>query len=236
MKKIITFILIFFLFIIEVNAIENISINNYDLVPRFDKSTKVYNVFVNSTAEIVTINAIESKNEIITGNGSKSLKKGINKFEINSYLDNKLLNSYIIFITRGEELPLEDDAHLESVLINNKDINFESDKFIYYISDNILDIDYTSKNPNSFVSLKTTNEEVTIKVVSENKENTNTYKFLINKSLNIKSPNKNISSTKLDEVDLKVIRILIITFILIVLSIIFYFMFIKKRSNKDLYI
>ena len=125
MKKIITFILTFFLFTLSLNAIENITINNYDLAPRFDKDIKVYNVYTSINTEIITINVIQNEGETITGNGSKSLKKGVNKFEINSYLNNELAKTYTIFVTRGEEADLKDDAHLESVSISNKDIDFE---------------------------------------------------------------------------------------------------------------
>lgn len=244
MKKIITFILTFFLFTLSLNAIENITINNYDLAPRFDKDIKVYNVYTSINTEIITINVIQNEGKTITGNGSKSLKKGVNKFEINSYLNNELAKTYTIFVTRGEEADLKDDAHLESVSISNKDIDFESDKFIYYIDNTSnLDIDYNPRNTNSYVTLKTNvtkeTEEITIKVVSENKKNTNTYKFIVKKDLqNEKSDSKKsiFDTKKFDEVDLKIIRIIIITFVLIVLGIIFYFMFIKKRSNKDLYI
>lgn len=244
MKKIITFILTFFLFTLSPNAIENITINNYDLVPRYDKDNKVYNVFTSINTEIITINVVHSEGETITGNGSKSLKKGINKFEINSYLNNQISKTYTIFVTRGQEVDLKGDAHLESVIINNEDIGFESDKFIYYIDNtNNLDIDYNPRNSNSYVSLKTNinkkTNEITIKVISENKKNTNTYKFIIKKNLqNEKEISKKsvFDTKKFDEVDLKIIRIIIITFILIVLGVIFYFMFIKKRSNKDLYI
>lgn len=56
MKK--TFLLLtFFLFITNVKAINNITINNNQIIPEFNKSVKTYNVFVNDETEIITINA-----------------------------------------------------------------------------------------------------------------------------------------------------------------------------------
>ena len=83
MKKSLSLLLTFFLFTIKLNAIENISINRETLVPDFSKETRVYNVYVLSSTEIITINATGEENELITGTGSKSLKKGLNVFEIN---------------------------------------------------------------------------------------------------------------------------------------------------------
>ena len=49
--------LLTFFFYYKINAIENISINRETLVPDFSKETRVYNVYVLSSTEIITINA-----------------------------------------------------------------------------------------------------------------------------------------------------------------------------------
>ena len=54
MKKILnllTLLIIFFSFYLNLNAISNISINNNNLVPEFNNNTKVYNVFVKEDVE-----------------------------------------------------------------------------------------------------------------------------------------------------------------------------------------
>ena len=55
MKKILFLLTIFFSFIFNLYALNNISINNNMLIPEFNKNTKVYNVFVPSNIEIITI-------------------------------------------------------------------------------------------------------------------------------------------------------------------------------------
>ena len=84
MKK--TFLLLtFFLFITNVKAINNITINNNQIIPEFNKNIETYNVFVNDEIEIITINAEIEENEEVTNLGSKSLKRGLNTFVITSY-------------------------------------------------------------------------------------------------------------------------------------------------------
>lgn len=124
---------------------------------------------------------------------------------------------------------------------------FESDKFEYVIETEkdvaLNNINYLSRNPNSVVNIKTNKDldenknEIIVKVTSEDKKNKNTYKILINTRLDSEkiSSKKSIFDNKnFDEVDLKIIRIAIISVIVIGLGIIFYFIFIKKRPNKDL--
>lgn len=247
MKKIITFLFSFFFLIKITYALENISINNLDLIPNFDKNIKVYNIYTSKNTEIITINTVIEANETVTGGGSKSLKKGLNVFTINSYFDNKLNKVYTLYITRGEETYEKSDAHLDSLEIENVSFEFESDKFEYVIETEkdvaLNKINYLSRNPNSVVNIKTNKDldenknEIIVKVTSEDKKNKNTYKILIN----TRSDSEKISSKKsifdnknFDEVDLKIIRIAIISVIVIGLGIIFYFIFIKKRPNKDL--
>ena len=87
MKKlylILTLLITFFSFTINSKAITNITINNNTLVPEFNKEMNVYNVFVNPNIEIITINITKEENEIVTGGGSISLKKGLNIIKIHN--------------------------------------------------------------------------------------------------------------------------------------------------------
>ena len=141
MKKIITFLFSFFFLIKITYALENISINNLDLIPNFDKNIKVYNIYTSKNTEIITINTVVEANETVTGGGSKSLKKGLNVFTINSYFDNKLnkvsfaLRYYRILkyctINRGDcFLLLRHHKKNHKIQNNNLDL-FEKKEYVY---------------------------------------------------------------------------------------------------------
>ena len=239
MKKSLSLLLAFFLFTIKLNAIENISINNETLVPTFSKETRVYNVYVLSTTEIITINATSEENELITGTGSKSLKKGLNVFIINSYVNDTLTESYTLNITRGEDVFDDETSSLEDLSITGYNIDFKSDNFNYEISlneDEELKVIYKVSNPKMNVKVSETSDLITIKVISENKKNESIYKVKVNKEAKVNGVALKISyfdKKEFDKFELKVIRIAIISVILIVMSILFYLVFIKYKKKKD---
>lgn len=239
MKKSLSLLLAFFLFTIKLNAIENISINNETLVPTFSKETRVYNVYVLSTTEIITINATSEENELITGTGSKSLKKGLNVFIINSYVNDTLTESYTLNITRGEDVFDDETSSLEDLSITGYNIDFKSDNFNYEISlneDEELKVIYKVSNPKMNVKVSETSDLITIKVISENKKNESIYKVKVNKEAKVNGvalKSSYFDKKEFDKFELKVIRIAIISVILIVMSILFYLVFIKYKKKKD---
>lgn len=239
MKKSLSLLLAFFLFTIKLNAIENISINNETLVPTFSKETRVYNVYVLSTTEIITINATSEENELITGTGSKSLKKGLNVFIINSYVNDTLTESYTLNITRGEDVFDDETSSLEDLSITGYNIDFKSDNFNYEISlneDEELEVIYKVSNPKMNVKVSETSDLITIKVISENKKNESIYKVKVNKEAKVNGvalKSSYFDKKEFDKFELKVIRIAIISVILIVMSILFYLVFIKYKKKKD---
>jgi len=247
MKKlclILTLLMIFFSFNTNTKAITNITINNNTLVPEFNKATKIYNVFVNSKTEIITINVIKDENEIVTGSGSVSLKKGLNIIEIISYIDEIETEKYTLNITRGDIIADKKDATLRTLTVSNIDINFDSSTFSYEFDTDMskrLDIKYEATNPNSKVILKgdidLLKEEniVEITVTSEDKKNTNTYILKIKKT---QEANKGVENKEsiFDKKDfspfeLKLIIIAMIAVGLIILGILFYIIFIKTKYN-----
>lgn len=235
MKKSLYLLIVFFLFTIKLSAIEDIIVNNEQIIPTFSKDTTTYNVYVNESTEIITINAKESENELITGQGSKSLKKGLNTFEINSYINNSLIKTYTLNIIRGIDYLDENSAILENLSIEGYNIDFKSDNHTYKInvSNNLdLNIKYKKSNPKSNVKLVKTNDSINIKVTSENKMNETTYKINLIKD----EPVSSLYSTKntrrsYNDFELKLIRITIITVSSIIIGIIFYLIFIKKKKN-----
>ena len=239
MKKSLSLLLAFFLFTIKLNAIENISINRETLVPTFSKETRVYNVYVLSSTEIITINATGEENELITGTGSKSLKKGLNVFEINSYINDILTESYTLNITRGEDVFDNETSILEDLSITGYNIDFKSDNFNYEISlneDEDLEVIYKVSNPKMNVKVSETNDLITIKVISENKKNESVYKVKINKKVKVNAvalKSSFFDKKKFDNFELKMIRISIISVVFIIMSVLFYLIFVKYKKKKN---
>lgn len=239
MKKSLSLLLTFFLFTIKLNAIENISINRETLVPDFSKETRVYNVYVLSSTEIITINATGEENELITGTGSKSLKKGLNVFEINSYINDILTESYTLNITRGEDVFDNETSRLEDLSITGYNIDFKSDNFNYEISlneDENLEVIYKVSNPKMNVKVSKTNDLITIKVISENKKNESVYVVKINKEVKVNAvalKSSFFDKKKFDNFELKIIRISIISVVFIIMSVLFYLIFVKYKKKKN---
>lgn len=248
MKK--TFLLLtFFLFITNVKAINNITINNNRIIPEFNKNIETYNVFVNDEIEIITINAEIEENEEVTNLGSKSLKRGLNTFVITSYINNEINTSYTLNVTRGSVVYDKETSVLENLEIDGLKLDFKSDVFNYIVRSNDINnikVNYLTPNPKMNVkvsyNLNTSKENnlITIKVISENKKNTNTYKINIKKDV---KNNKIVTKTsifdnkKYDKFELKLIKIGISIFILSIILVFFYIIFLrKKNSNKVLYI
>lgn len=173
MKK--TFLLLtFFLFITNVKAINNITINNNQIIPEFNKSVKTYNVFVNDETEIITINAEIEENEEVTNLGSKSLKWGLNTFVITSYINNEINTSYTLNVTRGSSVFDKETSVLENLEIDGLKLDFKSDVFNYIVKSNDINnikVNYLTPNPKMSVkvsyNLNTSKENnlITIKVI-----------------------------------------------------------------------
>ncbi len=247
MKKlylILTLLITFFSFTINSKAIANITINNNTLVPEFNKEMNVYNVFVNSNIEIITINITKEENEIVTGGGSISLKKGLNIIEIISYINETQEEKYTLNITRGEYKQDKKDATLRTLTVSGIDINFDSNTYSYEIDTNTakrLDITYEATNPNSKVKLKgdvdllKKENLIEIIVTSEDKKSTNTYTIKVNKTVEknkgVENKESIFDTKQFTSFELKLIIIGIIAGALIILGILFYILFIRTKYN-----
>ena len=249
MKKLLTLtilLLTFFSFTKNYHALNNITINNQKLIPDFDKNLKVYNVFVNSKTEIVTINVSPEEGEVITGSGSKSLKKGNNEIEILTYKNDLLYEKYTLNIVRGEIKNNKSEAVLKNLTIENHELEFESNTYYYNLDaldeEERLNITYEASNPESTVklkgdvNLKKEKNIIKISVTSEDKKVTNTYKIVVNKKIKSNKTTEKKESIfdrrEFNSYELKMIIIGIVLLILTILGILFWFIFIKKRTNK----
>lgn len=236
MKKILFLLTIFFSFIINIKAISNITINNNMLVPEFSKDINVYNVFVSSNTEIITINANKEDVETVKGIGSISLKYGLNKVEVISYVEDNIKEKYILNITRGDIVYDRENSKLENIVIKGYDIKFKENIYNYKVktSDiNDISVEYETNNPYQTVSMKKDKNDIIIKVISQDKKHSSTYKINVLESKEIVVNNKKTSifdNKEFTSFDLKLIIIGLILIGLIILGYIFYFMFIKKKK------
>ncbi len=247
MKKILnllTLLIIFFSFYLNLNAISNISINNNNLVPEFNNNTKVYNVFVKEDVEIITINVEKLDNEIVTGIGSQSLKKGLNVLEIISYIDEVEIERYKLNITRGNVVYDKNNSTLKLLNIEGFNINFNEFVYDYEIKVNELDklnIIYETSSPYSTVKvsgdiiLNEGENNINIKVTSGNGKNSTIYKIKVYKEIS-KSINNSRKSffynKEFSSFELKLIAIGLGIFGLVVILVLFYLIFRKKGLNQ----
>lgn len=244
MKKVLI-IIMFFLSFNNLKALEGISINHEDIYPLFNKDIHIYNAYVNKDTQIVTINVKTEENEVVTNAGSKSLKFGLNSFEIIAYKNNAP-SVYILNIVRGEENIDKTNAYLKNLSIDNYKIDFDKNIFNYEISINELkklNVNYETESEGAKVVLKEdlTNEKgyIKLEVISEDKSKSNIYYININKKVN--NISKEIKTgifdkSNLTEDKLYIIRSSIILAEAIILGILFYFIVLKKRTNNILYI
>lgn len=242
MKKILFLLTSFFFFSMSVSAISGISVSKNSLVPIFDNNIKVYNVYVSSDVEIVTINVNKSEEEVVTGIGSVSLKPGLNVFEILSYIDNNLIDKYTINITRGDVKNDVGSSYLTSLSISGAIIEFNKNVYEYVVNtidiDN-LNIDYITENPSAYVKvskeiINDKEDNIFINVTSQDNKNTTTYKVKIIKDIKVNKTNEKKSifdNKEFSSFELKLIIIGLITLGIIVIGIFFYLIFIRKYKS-----
>ena len=244
MKKVLI-IIMFFLSVNKLKALESISINHEDIYPLFNKDIHTYNVYVNKDTQIVTISVKSEENEVVTNAGSKSLKSGLNSFEIIAYKDN-IQSVYTVNIVRGEEKVDKSNAYLKKITIDNYDIGFDKNIFNYDIEINDinqLNVNYETESEGAKVVLKedliSEKRYIKIEVISEDKSKSNVYYVNVRKeALSTFKETKTsiLDESNLTEDKLYIIRNTIILVEIIILGILFYFVVLKKRTNNILYI
>ena len=102
-----------------------------DLNPKFSTNTKSYTLPETDLGEI-TISATASTGATISGIGKRSLKYGANTLTITVTAEDKVTkNSYVIKINRKDTRSSEN--RLQSLIIEDYEIDFSSDKYTYEI-------------------------------------------------------------------------------------------------------
>lgn len=87
--------------------LKSLSVDGYDITPKFDKDTLKYNLEVENEVEKITIKAGRADNSArVSGTGEKELTEGINKFEIVVTAEKGNKKTYVIEVNRKELNPI----------------------------------------------------------------------------------------------------------------------------------
>lgn len=88
----------------SVNNLKSLSVDDYELSPKFDPSTTSYNVTVPKGTEKVNIKAeVEDTKSNLSGTGEKSVNEGMNKFEVIVTAENGASKTYTLNVEVEED-------------------------------------------------------------------------------------------------------------------------------------
>ncbi len=109
-----------------------LNVTNTDIV--FDSEKRVFETYVNSDIDSVTITAKSSNSKAkITGTGEKKLSYGENRFEVVLKTEKGNSRKYVVYITRRDKDNRDTNNYLSSLEIKGYDIDFNSDIDSYTI-------------------------------------------------------------------------------------------------------
>ena len=246
MKKIIYILLLCFFSCVKVNAITGIKLNNGELIPHFDKNTTHYNVYVEENIDKINLECIKEETDVkIEYNENIILKDGenIEKITVTDNLNNEKV--YVLNIQRGLFTEDKSNAYLKELNIKDYEINFEFDKYNYEVTidENVdeLIIDYKPFNLNAYtlqtggLNLDKSQNIIAIKVVSEDKKISNTYKIIVNKTITTFKEEKKEETNIFGKTELtkkeKVMTFSIICFIALLITISVYLLLFKRKKR-----
>jgi len=182
------------------NTLSSLSVEGYDISPKFSKTTLEYKLEVDESVEKIKVNAKASDSKAkVTGTGEKAITPGENVIKITVTAENGNDKVYKIVVTSVDQNPIDvkvDDKDYTIVKKNNDTI----DKLEYYQESTIKidDMDVVSyKNEKSgitLVILKNNDGEVNYYIYDESKGTYQLYKEykIGNISLNILSMNEEV--------------------------------------------
>lgn len=101
--------------------LKELAITDYQLTPAFDKNTTDYTLEVPNEVENITISASkEDSKSTVTGDGTKELTEGLNRFEIVVTAEKGNKKTYVIEVTRKELNPIMVNVDGEELAIIRK--------------------------------------------------------------------------------------------------------------------
>ena len=108
------------------NTLKSLSIDSYELSPKFDKNTTEYNVEVPSGVEKISIDAEKNDTKAkVTGIGDINVKEGLNKIEVMVTAENGDTKTYIINVTVEEKDPIIVKVGGKNYIVVRKDTDIK---------------------------------------------------------------------------------------------------------------
>ena len=225
MKKILLVLLLLLSY--RVNALESIKIDNNDLVPKFDKNTKVYNYFTDK--DNINIEVKNSKDEIVTGDGYYELNNTDKTINIETSNNEK----YKINVFKDYNKNRINDSYIKELNIKGYEINFDKNTHEYKINigdeDNLL-IDYELSNYDDYVVVSGNGNfnksDNIIKVTLNNKD-----EYIIHalKTLSVSKVENNNEIKEMSNTKKEIVKLVIITISCILVFGFYYLIFINKK-------
>ena len=220
MRKVILLIILFSS--IKVNALSDIKMDNENLIPPFDKDTRVYNYYTDKDKVIVNIKP--DFNETIDYDREIDTTK-INEVIINSSINGK----YKVNILKDYKSNNE-KAYLTNLEIEGYNINFDKNVYEYKINidnEEYLNINYEVSNDNDYVVISgngnfNKSDNIILIKLNDTEYKIHAYKTIkVNKT--VEEEVKEMSSTKKE-----IVKIIIVTISSIIVFIFYYIIFINK--------
>ncbi len=239
----------FFSFTLNVKAISNIKVGDYELSPYFSDYITKYNVYVDSEVENINISVTESEDDdYVTGIGNTILSDGKNEVILKVIKKNQEIITYEVDIFKNYQEDKDlDDANLTKLVVNGYDINFDPDVHEYNINvidDVRLNIDYETKSSESSVRItgnsnfREGKNEVRVIVNSKDKSNTNVYTLYVNKIVTTFEEESSevveiniLGRDKLTKKETNAITVSLISICSIIIMFLFYLLFILNRRK-----
>lgn len=227
MKKIFL-IIVLFIFICDVKALNSIKINNENLSPFFDKDIYVYNYYTNN--DKVKISVDYDMKEDVKGYGVFDINDGLNEFII-SCNDKE----YKVNVFRNYKD--EKNDFLVDLSIKNYDFSFNKDIFVYSINiddEDSLDIEYELSNENMIVNIigngnfNSSKNVIKVDVMNKDYKKISEYTINVYKTIKVSSIIENDDIKEMSSIEKEIVIILLITISLLLIFGYFYLLFIKK--------
>lgn len=256
MKKVLLLIicssLTFFSFILNLNALSNITLSIGTLVPYFNKNIYKYNIYVSNETDEINISAVlEETDNYMEGTGNIKLPLDENIIKLNLFEKDGNIKTYIIKVFKDSKKPVDvNNSLLKKLEIKNYNLNFDSNVFSYDINitnENELNINYEAFNNNANIkltgnsNLKSGNNKIIITVTSEDKNTKSIYEINVNKTSEVFKEEKNKDKKEtssifgnyiLNSKDKIIIGVGIGLVIIIILSFLYYILFRFKSKKK----
>ena len=222
MKKILLIIILFSFS--RVYAIENIKINDDNLIPEYNKNTKVYNYYTNKNE--VNIYVIKEDNEEVIYDKTISLNESKEVI-----IESSIYGKYKINILKNYNKNNNEDCYLTDLDIEDYPINFNKEKYEYKISINDesnLNINYDLSNYNCSVLIEGNgNFNKSDNIISIKVDNKYNYIIHVYKTIKV-SKIVEEETHEMSNNEKEIVKFIIITISCLIIFGFYYILFINK--------